>query len=520
MYKRFLLIFPAIAGMNLALAQTDLPTTAINIFKNGTYFVVKEGKVDADVNGTRIMVPNSPLLATFWLTTTKEFDIERVDFRTDIIKTKRDVRNMFELLQTNKGKKVKITYNLGKDATTVKGTIEGYMVQGGLLRLKTAEGANIYINSNQILELVIEETPVEKIEMDSVARIGSIFFSKGKTGIPLRLTYMHTGFNWIPSYNIRLIDDKTLQIEMKALIENYAEEIKNAEVTLTIGGANFKFGTQPDPIATNYVTSVIGQYNRQVQSNSQYQWAYSNVAVTDAAVSGAENVVNYDYNTSYTTEGDKSNDLYFYKLGKVSIPMNTKSLFNIYSVTVPFEDNYEVNIPDVTNYVYTRTCNTNEEKLFDVFHSLKITNSTSTPFTTAPVFVQDKNLQPLAQDRIAYTPAGGKVQVQLSKAIDIRVNNIEAEVKVDENAKTQNKLVYKKVTIKGTVRVENLQPKSGKITVTKSIVGKITEVSDSGTILKPGTYNGLNPTSSAEWVINMGANDKKSVTYVYEVYVR
>ena len=52
--------------------------------------------------------------------------------------------------------------------------------------------------------------------------------------------------------------------------------------------------------------------------------------------------------------------------------------------------------------------------------------------------MQDKNLQPLAQDQIKYTPTGAKVKVQLAKATDIQVKMTEEEAGSEEKAKKFN----------------------------------------------------------------------------------
>jgi hypothetical protein len=208
-----------------------------------------------------------------------------------------------------------------------------------------------------------------------------------------------------------------------------------------------------------------------------------------------------------------------YKLGKVSLPMSTKSSFAIFSTNVSYEDIYEVDLYDQINYASTLQIQNREDQVIPVWHSLKITNSTNYPFTTAPVFVQDKNLQPLAQDQIKYTATGGKVKVQLAQSPDVKVSNTEEEVGAVEKAKKYNNYYYKKVTIKGEIKIENLQPKSAKINLMKHINGDITTASDSGEIKKTGQYTGVNPQSNTEWNITVGASEKKTITYQYDVYM-
>jgi hypothetical protein len=149
---------------------------------------------------------------------------------------------------------------------------------------------------------------------------------------------------------------------------------------------------------------------------------------------------------------------------------------------------------------------------------LQLANITTFPFTTAPVFVLNENMQPLAQDRLKYTPTGANVSVQLSKAGDVVVKNKEEEVKKEENVKKIGKTYYNRVTIKGYITIENLQSKKILLTVKKDILANVLETSDGGKIEKSGRYSSLNPFETLNWEIPFGSKDKKTITYTYEVY--
>lgn len=508
-----------------AYSQKELKTTAINLFKNGTYYIVKEGNISTS-NGSWSMSMNNfnPLLSTFWITTQKESTVDRIEFKTDTIKSNRYIINFNDALNANRGKKIRLTYSTNPTTlSNVKGTLENFYTGTNMAKIKTQDGAYLFIYANTISELFFDENPNEKIKTDSLARVAKIFFDKDKTNMPLKITYMQSGMNWAPSYSIKMIDDSKLQLSMNALIENYSEDIKEADLTLTLGAANFKYGSQLDPIGFNYLSS---NNNGLYTNGYNYQSTYSNYnavpmqTLTNAgAIYDNDGPAEYNDYTNYVTAGEKDEDLYRYKLGKVTIPKNSKTSFSIFATDIPYEDIYEVNLTDVVNYAANQRININEDTKYDVFHSLKLSNTTTFPFTTGPTFVQDKNLQPLAQDQIKYTPVGAKVKVQLAKATDIMVKMTEEEVGSEEKAKKYNTYYYKRVTIKGTIKLENLQNKQVKVNITKYINGDLKEVSDAGVVKKSGQYNGINPFSDSEWTITIGKGEKKTVTYSYDVYV-
>ncbi|MFH0865484.1 MAG: hypothetical protein V1904_04785 [Bacteroidota bacterium] len=508
-------------------AQEILKPTQVNVFKNGTYFIVKEGTVKPAAGKFSLSVPMQPLLGTYWINTAKDVTISKVSYVTDSIKTYWTAKNIPEVAFANKGKKVKVGYMADeKTYKDVSGTLQEYFKSSGMMKIKTVDGKTQYLMINSVTDFSVEDTPADKMEVDSVTRIAKVELEKSIESTPIKLIYMQTGIQWIPSYNVKLISDKELQLEMKALVENNMEAIDDAELTLTVGNPQFFYGYTIDPIAKSSETNITSIYstapkgtayagNLMVQTNAYQTY---NLDATSSTGTGST----YDYNDygSYTTDGEKTNDLYMYKLGKVSLAKDTKTSFQIFSNNLPYKDVYDVEIYDVVNYSYNSYVGNDSEQKFDVYHSFKITNTTDNPFTTAPVFVMDENLQPLAQDQMKYTPTSSDVSIQLSRASDVIVKNTEEEIEKTDVTKKYGKDTYTKVNLKGSIIVENLQDKKITLAVTKSLTAEVSAVSDDGKIKKTGKYYGLNPYSEVSWEVPIGANDKKTITYNYEVWVR
>jgi len=516
-FPTLLLIF---ASAFSSFAQEQLKTTELNIFKNGTYFVVKEGEVNINDFVVQLPIPINTLLGTYWLTTTKDFKIQKIDCYNDTIKKQSKANTMIELLQANKGKKVKLILSNGNsEARNATGVIGDILMPNKIVKLKNSDGSSTFIPASQVLELYVENPVVETFTKDSLALMARLMMNK-KTGKPaLKLTYMQTEMNWIPTYNIKIINDKQLQIELKAVIENFSETIDDAEVTVTVGNPNMKFGYQRDPIASDKLTSNNELEIPNVVTN--YAFGKSGLAeMEDSNSMRGSFRPDYQEYQNYNTGGEKTNDLYMYKLGKLSMKKDSKTVVPIFSATVNYDDIYEVQVPDDVYYRNSQFINkSNDEKYYDVFHALKLTNSTGQPLTTAPVFVQDEKLQPLAQDELSYTPTNGKVKVQLSKAYDVLVTKEEEEKSKEERALKLGKSFYNRIVIKGKIKLENNQNKSITVNCSKSLAGKAIKASDEGKITIPGKYNALNVNSDVEWNIKLNGGESKTVEYEYEVFV-
>lgn len=516
--KKSIIILLVVMFPLAMMAQSTLKTSQINIFKNGTYFMVKEGSLPVKNGVATLEIPDAPLLSTFWLTTSKDQKVSSITFVTDTIKKQKPPASYYDLLSSNKGKKIHVVYKAtDKDLREVSGTLQELIKGTWLVRIKQQDNKVTFIPSAGIVELGFEDTPDAMVNADSIARLAKVKFSGNASNADLKLNYMQAGIQWMPSYNIKVVNEKELQLEMKALIENYAEPVENADLTLTVGNPQFFYGTKTDPLAVNYLTNLYEVKVTATTTPAFQVQAYDNNAYIsqERSVTGGNTV---DY-SNFETEGEKTNDLYMYKLGKVSLPMQSKTDFQIFSVNISYKDVYEVNLADVANYSYYSYISNDPEQRFDVYHSLLITNSTQYPFTTGPVFVQNENLQPLAQDRIKYTPTGANASVQLSKAGDVVVKNKEEETAKVDNVKRLGKTYYNKVTIKGTIYLENLQDKKIQLNVKKELTASVTNASDSGNIVKSGKYNALNPYTTVNWEIPLGSKEKKNITYEYDVYV-
>jgi len=520
--KSFIILSALLITMLSTFAQTPFKAKQINVFKNGIYFIEKEGEIAVSNKKAVIPFTSQPLLGTFWVASGGENDIKSVTFKTDTLKKAGKASSITEILEANTGKKIKIGYKLDNSTfREVAGVLNEYVKSSGLIRIKASDGKTIFLYAAEIKELSIEETPVLQILTDTIMSVAVVEFARNISAPSLRVIYMQQGIQWIPMYNLRILNDKELMIEMKAVVENFSENIEKANLTLTVGNPQFFFGKTLDPVGSRYLSDFSTAYTSDLRA-ANLPFAQSYMLSNSYIAEDQSGYFAYDaeMQTEYSTEGEKSGDLYMYNIGEVSLPKNTKASFNVFSAKIPYKDVYEVSVSDESNYYYNRYVKNDPEKRYDVFHSFKLSNNTVNPFTTAPGFVLNEKNQPVAQDRIKYTPVGGTVSVQLSKAGDVVVKNTEEETNITENAKKIGKTIYRLVSIKGIIEIENLQKKNIQLNVKKLINAKITKLSNEGKISKTGKYYDINPHSEAAWEIMLKGEEKKSITYEYEVYIR
>ena len=521
--RTFLLSLFLLASL-IASAQTALPTKRITLFKNSTAMIVKEGTANVKNDEVLLPIPDQTLNGTFFIGSTKDNILRSVVLKDDTLKKKTKCETVAQFLAGNIGKHATIYYNpfspaiQGSDKT-LSGMVTEYKPGNSVMKFQTDAGKIMVMPVAQVYQAEFGQDPSPSYETDSIKRMVVIQPDKATASMQLQEVYMTKGFNWIPSYYLKIKDGKTARLEMKATLENYAEDLNDAEAEIVVGAPQMNSSGTLDPITYNYITSVAastGYSNvyqpRGYDKNNYYQ---SNAAGSYGDAGAAPPSVSSD--ADYSTDGEKVGDLYVYKLGKITLPNKSKGLFPIFSGNVDYKDKYEASIGDWASYASAHYLSA-EEKTYDVFHSLELTNTTGVPLTTASVMVVNEKDQFMAQDELKYTPVGSNTFIRLSKAIDIVLKNNEEEKNREDNAKKIAKQSYSRVTLKGTINLTNYQKKDVTVCITKSVNGSVLSQSDGGKNTTGKSNKYMNPASEIKWEVSLGANDKKTLTYEYEVY--
>jgi hypothetical protein len=515
MRPRHLIIALALLACANSMHAQTLQPKSVTIYKAGIAHVIKTGKLRFN-NQTAILDGDiRPLVGTYWLNGEKGISMQ---FGVDTVKVTRDVGDFYGLLSANKGMHVRIKYlhnKLSDSIRQVAGEIIEYFPGTRMLKLRTkAEAEFVSLANVEILSLSLDGNEKGTFTMDSIYRVAKVFSESKDELQSAELHYVGQGFTWIPSYYIRILDDKNVRMEMKALVENFAEPLIDVETDLVIGTPNLAFGMQLDPIVSGGFDQAFDQQLAQQGMNIRGGRSTSNSMVLSSGLSSFADRDDMYFTQEYAMVGEKSYDLFHYRLGKITIPTQTKAYFPIFAEKVGYEEVYTANIGDHVAFYSSQFVN-KETQLIEVNHSLKLKNTTNYPFTTASIVVEDKNSQFLAQDRITYTPQKGDALVNLSRAIDIQLKNTEEELSRDVNYERYNGVLYGRATIKGKVSIRNFQKKSVKVDVSKSLNGEVLSAQSGKFENVPNAS--VNKTSTIKWQVELDPDESKVVEYTYTV---
>lgn len=500
----------ATQGMSQSKSITPLKATKIAIFKNGTYYVAKEGAATSKSKVFYFTPPATALNGTFWYAL-KDGKIQTIQIMDAPTQVNKQATSFGEYLASNINAEVTLTVVYDLNATTIKGTIFNYYTDAKMLVLKLNDGSLKLINVNSISDVNLAANAKSSFVSDSTVRLAKVQLEKEINNSKFSTLCMQTGISWVPSYFIQLKDIKTASLDIKASIENTSENFTDVPVSLVVGNPQMYYGKQLDMMSS--ISSNSGGYDN---GNYTQKAMYSNTtyAYDSQSESAADNTTD--------VSGEKSNDLYYYNLGNMSLDKDAKVIVMLGSKEIEYKDLYELDIEDKVNFWYTHVAGVDPSTTYETWHVLKIENTTNTPLSTGPIFVTDENGKPLAQDELKYTPIGAKTKIKLSKAIDVQTCDDEEIVSKDANKVRLNKRDYETVKIKGKIKVVNYQDKQINIAISKTINGKITS-GNAGTITilpnRNANYNNVNDINVVRWEKIIKPNETLFLDYEYEVLV-
>jgi hypothetical protein len=163
---------------------------------------------------------------------------------------------------------------------------------------------------------------------------------------------------------------------------------------------------------------------------------------------------------------------------------------------------------------------TDRASVNDIWHSIRLDNSTSFPWTSAPAMVIS-GTHPISQDTLPYTPKAATSNLKITIATDLRSSHEEHEVARQANVERRRGYNYDLVTVEGTLKVKNFKSKDVRLSIGKTFRGDVETVSDEGKAVKLGeAIQADNPMSRLTWEITLKTGAERVITYRYKIWLR
>jgi hypothetical protein len=355
--------------------------------------------------------------------------------------------------------------------------------------------------------------------------------------VEVDLYYFCPGIRWIPTYRIALSEEGTAALVMQAELLNEAEDLLGVPVDLVVGVPNFRFREVVSPLSLEptlqnplrqAAPEIMGQSTSNVLFTQRAREVRPREAEPGAPAPGGAPAVPPEL----AAEGVQ--DLFVYHVPKLELRAGERAALPILAAQVPFRHLYTWDV-QLTRSAGEALPDTGARRSplrlsqNDVWHQIELTNNTAVPWTTGAAMTVQGYL-PIGQELLTYTPIGGKCQVPLTVAVDVRGSYEEAELNRKPNAATYHGDTYALITKKGTLRVTNYQKKPITLYLTCQLGGNASEASDGGQITLTDYQNAdwqnvhahpaLTGHSTLRWDLQVEPGKTREVTCQYAYYIR
>ncbi len=493
-------------------ALARMPVKEITVFKDGHAFILHEGAMPTDQSGNVLMdyLP-APVLGTFWpYSADKGVKLSSVVASQRRVKIDHTALNLRDLIEANAGAEVAITEN-ALPAASYSGTLIGIPSRsseeleatglpnsgdklpekGDVVLVKTNEGVKVVPLAN--IRDVIFKTPLKpRIAQEEFRNLLTLKLDWGnraaERAVNVGLVYLQKGIRWIPSYKITLDGRGNAVIRLQAILLNELTDFQNVTANLVIGVPTFAFKDTLDPISLQKTSAQLSQYfqqgdRAQMLSNaimSQSARMTERVAPQEAPVDLGPGI----------PESNRSEDLFIFTVRNITMRKGERMAMTIAEYTIPYKDIFALDLAYAPLPEVRRNLN-NEQQMEmarllatpKVAHKIRLTNQSSYPLTTAPaLIVRDDRV--LAQGMMTFTATGAKVDLEITKAVDIQVAKNETETRRTPNAMRWQGNDYARVELTGALTLTNYRNIPVEIEVTRNVLGHIDTADNNGQITK------------------------------------
>jgi len=526
--------------------ELALTTERVIVFKDGYCLVIKRGTAVTDDAGEVFTddVPDAAVLGTFWAVPDEGRLVSmHAGWKTtdEAADKEFSCRETIEVLLANKGKTARVELH---DKTMVNGTIREVLVDrtavpvaveareaagmvpgfssirsgarrlpahvtetqtltaitGGNFVMRTDDGDTL-LAAGSVRSLSIKDmkTTVSKTARTTrhSKRLSFRLPEKQKKQ-SLSLMYFRPGVRWIPTYRVNLGEKngkKVADIALQAEILNEAEDLVDVPIDIVVGVPNFRFRGTPSPLVleatlrnalAEAAPAIMGQamannsFSNAMYSQRSSEFRRNAAQANDAAEGGVVNLPG-----ELTATG--SQDLFVYKLPKITLARGERSAVSIFQAECPYKDLYTWDIhvnrqdieasPSGAGVVSPLTLSKNE-----VWHQVVLTNTTNLPWTTGAAMITQGN-QPLSQELLTYTPPKDDCRVPVTIAIDLRGSFDEKELGRELNGMQWNGHNYARIEKEAAVHLCNNKKSEVEVEMTLRLGGKVTKATEEGTVV-------------------------------------
>lgn len=452
--------------------------TSVAIFKDGYSFFIREG--NAELEGgwcmTQVVPPASK--GTVWVFS-NEANVDTVINTGDNEVAFKDTSDLSATLKRKIGLQLSVTAGGESHEGKLSHVLDDMI-------LLSQNQQMLAVKLGEIEKVVVLGQPL-RIRLEGVAPEAKV-----KVG----LGYLAPGLSWVPSYTLELTDEHKGLLTLRGIVSNGSEVLDNCSLSLVVGVPNFIYRGQLDELVQRRLIEGAGGYGGGAMSQMA-------APAAEMARAGRPAPPTAPGAPQPGFAGQEMTEMFLYKKEAVSLKAGDVGMFQIFRHEVTHESLFEWD------------ADAGEQ----VWHIIQIKNDLGMPLTTGPVLVL-KERNALGQDLLKYVPPGAKGNLRLTVASDIQTKVADVEVERGEPQKLDD-YRYIAVTRRATLTVSNYRKEDVKVKITKSVAGRVLNVTEDGQVINTSQPKGeVDPVSTLEWDVTLKPAEQKSVECTYLSHIR
>lgn len=496
----------------------------ISVFKDGHVFVLHEGALPTDSNGNVLVdyLP-TPILGTFWpYSAETNAKLAGVTVGRKKIAVERTALNLEALLAANIGAEVLITEkpltttvserylatiigiptrSSAELALTSPNDVEQLPQKSDMVMLRTSNGTKA-LPISQIQDLTFKNAFKGALTEEEFRNQMTLKLDWSKPKSPntmaqVGLVYLQKGIRWIPDYKITLDGNGNAAIKLQATLLNELTDLEDVTTNLVVGVPTFAFKDIIDPIALQQAGAQLSRYFENSQGRSNNLSNNISINGTDNDISSQRVIRSQEIDPSTQPSGDlgpeipnagQTEDLFIFTLKHISLKKGERMVFTLSEQTLKYKDIYTIDIPFSPPSELAREINSQQQleiarllKTPKAIHKIRLNNTTSSPFTTAPALLIRDNMV-LAQGMLTYTAIGATTDLEITKAINILAKKTDTETKRIPNAVRWEGSDYSRVELASSLNLTNLYKQPVYLEINRYVLGSVENASNNGEI--------------------------------------
>jgi hypothetical protein len=519
----------------------------VALFKNGFGFFISRAELPADRAESSFLLPAVPVHGTFWLAYPPDLRlVSVVAERAQAEGERLEAITIPEILKANVGRQVRITLDeqqisgrithftedrrrprimpFGPDVPEAAERPQIWPPYETGLALIDVDGATLSLDPREIRHVTFPDGDPQR----HFARTRDAVAIHVQTAAPTRqqgltVSFLARGIAWAPSYLVDLGGQGQARLSAKALIVNEMYDLENVSVQLVTGFPRLQFAEVRSPIG---MTETLAQFLAALAGPRPEAWQLRQraFAMAEAAPMAYDTAV-ADIAPAYgaAEAGVTAEDLFLYPAGRITLRPDRVAYIPLFTEVIPYEDLYKWEIPDYVDEAgrfLVRTAQPDDRRRQEVWHSIRLENTTRVPWTPAPATVARGNMI-VGQAELPYTPSGDEATLRISRAADITAEQQEFEVERRRGVRQLYEMYYDLVTVRGELTVTNFKDRAVSLEIVKTLSGEVVSTDPPTEIerLAAGARR-LDGVRRLTWTIDIDPGQTREVTYTYEVHVR